>query len=109
MPSQVLISEDSGSNTPSMLTQIDSAYYIPPSLPIEEHYIAVKLSFDEDAGAIYIKFRPNEVSKTIEFESMTLADLDEKGVLVGLEILFSNQQVLKAFQELMKLLRITKV
>ena len=47
----------------------------------------MKIEYSKDADALYVYFREKEVSKTKEIEDGVLVDLDEKGHLIGIEIL----------------------
>jgi uncharacterized protein YuzE len=47
----------------------------------------MEFSFDEKADALYIRFQKGKIKKTIEINKDTLMDVDEKGQLLGIEIL----------------------
>lgn len=48
------------------------------------------LTFDREAGALYIQFSEKEVAQTIELAADVYADLDADGEPVGLEILHAD-------------------
>jgi uncharacterized protein YuzE len=48
------------------------------------------LTFDREAGALYIQFTDHEVAQTIELSSDVYADLDAEGDPVGFEILHAD-------------------
>ena len=45
------------------------------------------IEYDSEAQAVYIKVKAGKVVKTIEYKDNLLIDLDDKGVLLGVEIL----------------------
>ncbi len=45
------------------------------------------IEYDSEAHAVYIKVKPGKVTKTIEYKDNLLIDLDDKGNLLGVEIL----------------------
>ena len=47
----------------------------------------MKIEYSKDADALYVYFREVEVSQTREIEEGVLVDLDQKGHLIGIEIL----------------------
>ncbi len=61
----------------------------------------MKIRYDSDADALYIKFRSLEVDHTKEIDKNTIVDFDKDGLVIGLEILFvkeSNPDLLREFQ-----------
>ena len=61
----------------------------------------MKISYDEDADALYIKLKEGEVAKTKEVDKNTMLDYDSQGNLLGIELLFVKErmpQVLKKVQ-----------
>lgn len=44
-------------------------------------------SYDLDADALYIKLADRPIARTAQLDAGTLADLDDQGVLVGIEII----------------------
>ena len=60
----------------------------------------MKISYDADADAMYIKFREVEVDHTKEIDENTIIDFDKAGKVIGVEILFvkaRNPNLLKEF------------
>jgi uncharacterized protein YuzE len=58
----------------------------------------MKIKYDPDADAMYIKLKDAKVHHTKEIDDNTILDFDEKGQLIGVEILFikeRNPQILK--------------
>ena len=43
--------------------------------------------YDADADAVYVKLTSRKVARTVEVDSGTLADLDDAGRLVGVEVI----------------------
>ncbi|MBI2580182.1 DUF2283 domain-containing protein [Candidatus Woesearchaeota archaeon] len=61
----------------------------------------MKIRYDPDADAMYITLREGEVHRTSEVDKNTIIDFDEKGDVVGIEILFvkeRNPSLLKEFK-----------
>lgn len=52
----------------------------------------MKLRYDPEADALYIKLKNTTVTKTQEIDRNTLLDFDKKGELVGVELLFVNNR-----------------
>ncbi|MCD6257066.1 DUF2283 domain-containing protein [Candidatus Aerophobetes bacterium] len=51
----------------------------------------IQISYDEEAGAIYLKLSNKEIARTIEIEgNSVLLDFDKEDKVVGLEILDLN-------------------
>ncbi len=52
------------------------------------------LEYDPQADAVYIKMIRRKVSKTVEIDDTTMADLDKKNHIIGIEIInFSKTKV----------------
>src|ERR1700740_827039 len=47
--------------------------------------------YDADADAVYVKLASRKVARTVEVDSGTLADLDAKGRLVGIEVIHPDR------------------
>lgn len=66
----------------------------------------MKLKYDDQADAIYLTFKNGKVNKTLEVGENTLIDIDEKGKILGLEILdFSckfSEKDLKTLEPIVK-------
>ncbi len=52
----------------------------------------MKIEYDSEVDAIYIYLQQKEVAKTIELSDSVKVDLDEKGNLIGLEVLDVTQR-----------------
>ena len=50
----------------------------------------MKIRYDKDADAMYIKFREEKVDHTKEIDENTIADFNKKGQVIGVEVLFVN-------------------
>jgi uncharacterized protein YuzE len=46
----------------------------------------MQLSYDLDAGALYIKLSDAAVTRTVEVDDTTLVDLDHAGIVRGIEV-----------------------
>jgi len=46
----------------------------------------MKIKYDSDADAMYIKLKDSKVHKTKEVDENTILDFDEKGQLIGVEM-----------------------
>ena len=60
----------------------------------------MKIRYDPEADALYIKFREAKVDHTKELDGSTIVDYDKSGQVIGIEILFvkeRNPNVLKEF------------
>ena len=55
----------------------------------------MKIQYDKLADAIYIYFKNGKISKTIKLKDQLLVDVDNRGKIVGLEILDASSQVPK--------------
>ena len=66
--------------------------------------INFNISFDPEAGAMYIKFSLTKVAKTIELKEEVFIDVDAKGNLIGIEFLnpckadFRLKEITKVFK-----------
>jgi uncharacterized protein YuzE len=49
------------------------------------------LEFDEEAGALYLRLRRGKVSSSEPLAENVILDVDAKGKLLGLELLFSGE------------------
>ncbi len=61
----------------------------------------MKIRYDPEADAMYIKLRDSEVVKTKKIDRNTILDLDKNGQVIGIELLFvkeNNPNLLKEFQ-----------
>jgi len=53
----------------------------------------MKITYDPDADAMYIKLKDDKVSKTKEVDENTILDYDQKGNVIGIEILFVKERM----------------
>lgn len=53
----------------------------------------MKIKYDKEIDALYIGLKRGKVSKTIERDKSFLIDLDEKGKVVGFEVLNYSKAV----------------
>lgn len=61
----------------------------------------MKITYDPEADAMYIKFKEIEVDHTKEVDENTIVDFDKAGQVIGVEILFvkeRNPELLTKFQ-----------
>jgi len=52
----------------------------------------MKIEYDREVDAVYIYLQQKEAAKTIELSDAVKVDLDEKGNLIGLEVLDATQR-----------------
>jgi uncharacterized protein YuzE len=53
----------------------------------------MKINYDPQADALYIKFQEGESARTKKVAEGILIDLDEKGLLYGIEILGAKERM----------------
>lgn len=61
----------------------------------------MRITYDAEADAMYIKFRETEVDHTQEINENTIIDFDKDGQVIGVEVLFvreRNPDLLKGIQ-----------
>ncbi len=61
----------------------------------------MKIRYDPDADALYIRFREDEVDHTKELDENTIIDYNKQNQVIGVEILFvkeRNPDILKQIQ-----------
>ncbi len=61
----------------------------------------MKIRYDHDADAMYIKFREDEVDHTQEIDQNTIVDFNVNNEVIGMEVLFvreRNPDLLREFQ-----------
>ncbi len=61
----------------------------------------MKIRYDQDADAMYLKFREVVIDHTQELDDNTIIDFDQEGQVVGVELLFvreRNPELLKEFK-----------
>ena len=57
----------------------------------------MKVTYDEDADAMYIKFTNEKFAKTKIIDKNTILNLDENGNVIGIELLFVSKHLPKGF------------
>jgi uncharacterized protein YuzE len=55
--------------------------------------MTMNINYDKIADAIYFRLREGKASKTIKLDDRILADLDESGKIIGLEVLDASNQI----------------
>ncbi len=53
----------------------------------------MKIEYDKEADALYIQFRDVRVDDNIDIEEGVTVDLDERGHIVGIEILDATKKL----------------
>ena len=53
----------------------------------------MKITYDKEADALYIKFRDGEFAKNKKIDDFTVIDFDEKGNILGIELLDASQRI----------------
>lgn len=53
----------------------------------------MKITYDPEAGAVYIEIRQAEPSEAVDVTDGVTADLDAKGRIIGLEILDASEVI----------------
>lgn len=51
------------------------------------------MTYDKEADAAYFKVKKGKVARTVELQNWLLADMDKKGVLLGVEMLFVSDRI----------------
>ncbi|MBI2043252.1 DUF2283 domain-containing protein [Candidatus Pacearchaeota archaeon] len=57
----------------------------------------MKVTYDEDADAMYIRLTSEKFNKTKVVDKNTILDLDENGNVIGIELLFVSEHLPKNF------------
>ena len=52
----------------------------------------MKIEYDKEVDALYVRLQEKYVARTVEIEEGLNLDLDEKGKLIGLEVLDATQR-----------------
>ena len=60
----------------------------------------MKIRYDPDADAMYIRLSDEEIDKTLKIDDNTILDYDKKGQLVGIEILFVKERMPTLLKEI---------
>ena len=79
----------------------DRSYVVDSARGTTDTLHFTQISLDEEAGALYIKLKNGKIAKTLESEDLMLIDLDDEGKVIGIEVLTSNKEILRALQELL--------
>mgnify|MGYP003433629482 len=53
----------------------------------------MKIEYSKDIDALYIKLREGKIADSIDIEEGVVVDIDEKGHIVGLEILDASEKL----------------
>ncbi len=56
----------------------------------------MKVNFDQETDALYVRFSESEISETIEVRPGVMLDYDAEGRIVGLEILDTAKNLANA-------------
>jgi len=57
----------------------------------------MKITFDKEADALYIEFNEGEFAANKKIDNDTIADLDENGNILGIEMLNVSKKISKDF------------
>ncbi len=57
----------------------------------------MKITYDKDADAMYVKLTNEKFSKTKIIDKNTILNLDENGDVIGIELLFISKHLPKNF------------
>lgn len=57
----------------------------------------MKVTYDKEADAMYVRFTNEKHSKTKVVDRNVILDLDSKGNVIGIELLFVSDQMPKNF------------
>jgi len=57
----------------------------------------MKITFDKDADAVYIEFSSGEFVSNKKIDNETIIDFDEKGNILGIELLNVSKRIAKDF------------
>ncbi len=55
----------------------------------------MEITFDKEADAMYIKFKKGNFAKNKKVDDLTILDLDEKGNVLGVELLGVSNRITK--------------
>lgn len=53
----------------------------------------MEITYDKEADAMYIEFRKGKFSKNKKIDDFTIIDLDEKGNILGIELLDVSERI----------------
>ena len=57
----------------------------------------MKITFDKEADAVYIEFSDGKFASNKKIDDNTIIDLDEKGKILGIELLDVSKRISKDF------------
>lgn len=65
-----------------------------------DHILSIKrgntvMTYDKEADAAYFSVKKGKVARTVELQNWLLADVDKKGILLGIEMLFVSDRIPK--------------
>ena len=60
----------------------------------------MKIRYDPDADAVYIKLSDEKVETTREVDDDTILDYDKRGRLIGIELLFVKERMPHLLKEI---------
>lgn len=60
----------------------------------------MKIRYDPNADAMYIKLSDEEVKKTRKVDNNTILDYDKNGKVIGIELLFVKEQMPHLLKEI---------
>ncbi|MCS6769483.1 MAG: DUF2283 domain-containing protein [Candidatus Caldarchaeum sp.] len=61
-----------------------------------------QITVDDQAGAVYIYLKPGSSAKSVACESTAVFDFDEKGELIGVEILVAKRESMEKLRRLIE-------
>jgi uncharacterized protein YuzE len=53
----------------------------------------MEINYDKEADAVYIEFRKGEFAKNKKIDDFTIIDLDDKGNILGIELLDVSKRI----------------
>ena len=54
---------------------------------------SIHINVDVETSAVYMKFRDEEIRRTVKSDAILLVDLDKHGNIVGVEILLGDEKI----------------
>lgn len=72
----------------------------PKRIPRPDHVLSIKqggivATYDAEADAAYFRLKKGSVSRTVKLQDWLLVDIDKKGGLLGVEMLFVSHRIPK--------------
>ena len=67
-----------------------------------DHVLSVKqgstvMTYDKEADAAYFKLKKGKIARTVKLQDWLLVDVDTKGMLLGVEMLFVSSHLPKKY------------